>query len=870
MSNPTESVSATLPLSPTDCELPPDLQALLACVERKSEERVGLVIPSGCGKMPLGLAYIRHRDIPCLLVAPDVRTAHLWADRYREECLERGDPASLSLHPLTPARLTVTDRATLASQDLRALIHALRTGGVRLLVVDEPYTLSAELPIVLTRLHEALPESRVLSLASRLPYDLTEAERARVESVCGTPVGAIGISSLVRRGVLCPHRDLVYLCEPPARSSEALTQAVEERLAILRRVATLPFLCRVGDRIRSLGRDYLWSHGREVAALTAYLRAYGFAGWEALARQLPPLPRLTADIAETALTYLLQSRAILSDREKEALHHAMTDTEASDISASGPEPETPRRTERPKGLFCRGDAWRASTAGAIKAGGVADILRAEEAALGVSLRMMIVADREPEAIFSTLHRRGDGTVVGLWGGTCLLPSAVADRLIRATREPIMRFPSPWAGYAECRPTEAGILPALLLQMFEEGEIRVILTDGAFSGDDVPGLGRMERLTNVLVLPSVTELRRDGHLIYRQAIADLRGHMLRTRRDEMGHARVVHIWHMATVAGDAHPIITEEVDESEAVRGFLRCVAGDSAFALADHVPLERAARQAHNAALGAATADRRATIRAFRPTPDESANHDPRMTVEVPLDARVPILSVGRVVGLVLSLLAMGIGGFLLPHLVALTLQARGMPAVMGIFMGLLSLAVGMLVGGAFFCLRTVPPIVCHCTPKASIRSLSGALLRAFRELDLMGKDTRVRVSAPRTDEELPRARRHLSVTVENATFAEADTFYRALAELLSPIDNPRYLLRRAGGRAKRHAKRGTVVFTCPDVLAHRDASVELLAACLSRSLGKVEPVYTRRDRGVLTLSHAQSYGYLGRAEHGSTCRVTG
>ncbi len=705
MMNPTLHSRTPVPAPPVAVPLPPDLDALLSCLPSAPASRAGLIIPPGCGKILLGLSYAEQVGLPCLLVAPDRPTADLWARRWQKQA------GGLSRDPLHPDRRTVTDRDTLADCDLRTLLTVARQAGIGLLLVDEPYSASDAFLSVLERLGEVLPGARMLSLSAYPAYDLPPERRTRVEAVCGAPVGMASETVMVRRGILAPHTDRLYLCHPSNATAE-----------------------RTADR--------------------------------------------TATEAAAAVT----------------------------------------------------------SAATVEVGATVEIAMREAAERGEQLRLLAVVSAGADALADALTCRAGIRTVGVEADVWHLPTAVADRLCRLcggcpfeTVRPTDRPQG--AGSVACRPTRPQVFSAAIVRLFEQGAFHALAVGADPSPTAADALDALTALT-ALTAVNVLILSPDARPLHdRTAMIRLREGVLCATRD--AHAETVNIW---------YPVADAPVDAREradAVRAWLRCVP---------------------------------TATDASRETPEGAFDNPSPIAAEIPASAAIRTVTPRRIVGLILSAAAAGMGGWFLPHMGRLAVRAREMPLAFAVFAVLFAAAAGLFLGGIGYWMHRLPLLWQHRTAQASVQSVARALLRAHRKIGTVSKTATVHASAAYLSN-LRGSGHYVTVTVDGVPFAEANRFLGSLCELLSPVRSPRYILlcadrTRRKGRPSARRKRPTAVLSCPTAFSAKDADAAVLAACMRRSLGHAELIYTRREPGRTRLSDLRKKGHIPYASAESICRV--
>jgi hypothetical protein len=151
--------------------------------------------------------------------------------------------------------------------------------------------------------------------------------------------------------------------------------------------------------------------------------------------------------------------------------------------------------------------------------------------------------------------------------------------------------------------------------------------------------------------------------------------------------------------------------------------------------------------------------------------------------------------------------------------------------------------------------LIRHGTPEGSIKQIGRALLEALEyEGSIDQHAGTFRVYADRNQDGT------VFCWIGGGTGKEQTTFLRALREILSPIDNPRYLLaRRKIWRVFRED-----YFAVPDVLARKKDSAETFAQRWKSLVGPVQLIFTRAPEGRRLLLRARNHSLSAAFQKGA------
>jgi superfamily II DNA or RNA helicase len=283
----------------------PYQQRVLGAVdEHLSDKRLHVVAAPGAGKTSLGLEIFRRLRRRALVLSPTRVIRDQWIRRLRDfvddGAVQPPEWVSTRLeHPAVFTSVTYqalhtrvaddlsadatedaeTDPAAPGDTQVDALVAVLRIWRIELLLLDEAHHLRAEWWRALERICAALPELVLVSLTATPPYDTDAHEWSRYERLCGPIDEEISVPELVQAGTLCPHQDFVWAVD--ASASER--QRIRDYDSRVQRLCTALF---ESAEFSAVVRAHPWITGgpgeqdvvrepRIALALLAFLKARG-------------------------------------------------------------------------------------------------------------------------------------------------------------------------------------------------------------------------------------------------------------------------------------------------------------------------------------------------------------------------------------------------------------------------------------------------------------------------------------------------------------------------------------------------------------------------------------------------------------------
>ena len=840
--------------------------------------KIHIVAAPGSGKTILGLELICRLHSSCLIFSPTTTIRNQWGERFSENFLNgEGADRYLSydlndLKPLTSVTYQALHAAMKRERDEEEgtdytaldLVAAVKSYGVKTICLDEAHHLRSEWQKALENFLSALEgEIKVIALTATPPYDAKPNEWKRYVDVCGEIDEEIFVPELVKSGTLCPHQDYLYFNYPTQEETKKF-KAYRERAAVaLEELLSSVYLQRAYDRLRGKENDYdfLYENTQSLVALLALCKQAGISVDKKLIRRITTgnrLPSVTSERAGLAVNYLLHG-ALLTPEEQDACGEIFKRNSVFEHGEVCLELNEKLKKEL------------VSSVGKLKS--IREITAAEATAKGEALRLLVLtdyikkeslsvigSDTPPDcvsvvSVFETV--RNTGVCVGAVSGSLvILPDGCADGL----RERGARFtlsPLGNTGYSSYDfHADNRQKVRFVSELLAEGRINVLVGTKSLLGEgwDAP-------CVNSLILASFV----GSFMLSNQ----MRGRAIRTDKNQP--QKTANIWHLVTIE---RPFLYAEKRQER-----YACLMNENKNELTS-CDFETVSRRfdcfvAPNYATGEIESGI-ARVSILQPPFDEKgiaringemikracegdklcAQWDEALTGSARLNEVSDIPKEGRTppflfVNIVYAALILSVFSFVLTAFISSFF--RSIPAVDD-YRYLIAVLAGFVLVFALIKLQDLcfNKILAHLNPVRSVRTFAECILKAMQKEKLVAEGARVKAEAD------PQG---ILIQVEllNASVHDQNVFHGAIKELLSPIENPRYLLipRGAFGRLRyRHA------LACPEILGRKNEYAECIAKELKRSMGKIETVYTRSEEGRKLILKCRKKAYITENEN--------
>jgi len=211
-------------------------RVLDAIEQHLDDDRLHIVAAPGAGKTTLGLEVFRQLKKRTLVLSPTRIIRDQWILRLSDFC-DAPDVTKLdwvsnkidepkvltsityqALHAKLSAELDDEDGnniddeqdSEIDASEVNEFINSLKKNKIEVIIMDEAHHLRAEWWRALDKVFEALSNLTLVSLTATPPYDSQGHEWNKYEQLCGPIDEEISVPELVKAGTLCTHQDFIW------------------------------------------------------------------------------------------------------------------------------------------------------------------------------------------------------------------------------------------------------------------------------------------------------------------------------------------------------------------------------------------------------------------------------------------------------------------------------------------------------------------------------------------------------------------------------------------------------------------------------------------------------------------------------------
>ncbi len=827
--------------------------------------KINIVAAPGSGKTVLGLELIRRLGAPCIVLSPTTAIRQQWGERFKDLFLENKDEFqslfSNDLHKIkilnsvtyqalytAIEKVSVNDDGDVDCSDID-IFAEMKAFGIKTVCLDEAHHLKNEWQKALEKFISALNKDvKIISLTATPPYDSEGAEWSRYMNICGEIDEEIFVPELVGQNTLCPHQDYVYFNYPTELEIESFRTHKERALLSVDELGKLDLFSQVCQTLNT-EKDYeaLFSAAKEYIALVTLLRYYGFEIDKKLIRELTAkrgLPHFKMQYAETAIQFLLNGELITEEQKAEIV------SVLKNYSVYEKKKVTLDLNERLKRTLI-------SSVGKLES--IKRIASNEVSAMGERLRMLVLTDYIKKenlakiasaeefnsvnivSIFETLRRANLNVNIGVLSGSLvILPKSIDLLDIKHKKEDIPN--TEYCTVEFSGSTHRGV--DYVGKLFEEGKIQILIGTKSLLGE-----GWDSPCINSLILASFV-----GSFVLSN---QMRGRAIRI--DKNDPEKSANIWHLVTVEPeylfkdkvterlsaylkedykDLHSydydILKRRFDSFMGPNYTTGTIESGIERITLIHPPYDKNGIERINDEMLKLSVERVKVKHKWR---GEVADGSFAVGVEtdIPKEARIPVFTFWN---------------FALNSIIVATEIALMQPLIRLISnndIPLTLVTLGAMVGLFAVLYHGVKKMVLHSNPANSIKTLGVAVYKTLCECDLISPSAKVETTAHKQ-------LYFVSLHLRNASIHDQNIFNTAMAEMLSPIENPRYILI---SKTKFKRYNYELSFACPSIIGKKKEHVEVLAEKLKATTGNFEPVYTHREDGRRLILKCRKRSYI-------------
>ena len=827
--------------------------------------KINIVAAPGSGKTVLGIELIRRLGSPCIILSPTTAIRQQWGERFKNLFLDNLEdfPVLFSndLHNIKlvnsityQALYTAVDKISATEdEDIDCsdvdIFATMREFGIKTVCLDEAHHLKNEWQKALEKFISALDKDvKIISLTATPPYDSEGSEWIRYMNICGEIDEEIFVPELVGQNTLCPHQDYVYFNYPTELEIESFRTHKERALLAVEDLGKLDLFSDVCQSLNA-EKDYeiLFSDAKQYIALITLLKYYGFEIDKKLIRELTAkrgLPFFKMQYAETAIQFLLNGELITEEQKAEIV------AVLKNRSVYEKKKVTLDLNERLKRTLI-------SSVGKLES--IKRIADNEVSAMGERLRMLILTDYIKKenlakiasaeefnsvnivSIFETIRRANLNVNIGVLSGSLvILPKAIDLSDVKHKKEDI-------ANTDYCTVEFAGALHRgvdYVGKLFEEGKIQILIGTKSLLGE-----GWDSPCINSLILASFV-----GSFVLSN---QMRGRAIRIDKNDPDKS--ANIWHLVTVEPEYlfkdkaterisaylkedykelhsydYDILKRRFDSFMGPNYSTGTIESGIERITSIKPPYDKNGIERINEEMLKLSADRGEVKNKWR---GEVADGSFAVGVEteIPKETRIPVFTFWN---FALNSIIVATEISLLQPLMRLIVN-NNLP----MSLGTLAVMVGLFV----VLYHGVKKMVLHSNPAHSIKTLGVAVYKTLCECELISPSAKVETTAHKQIY-------FVSLHLRNASIHDQNIFNTAMAEMLSPIENPRYIL-----ISKNIFKRYNyeLSFACPSIIGKKKEYVEVLAEKLKATTGNFEPVYTHREDGRRLILKCRKRSYI-------------
>lgn len=845
--------------------------------------KINIVAAPGSGKTVLGLELIKRLNAPTIVLSPTTTIKYQWGDRFKDAFLDKDENFeeyfSYDLHEITLInsityqalhsimnKLPLEEEGVVIDYSDLDIFELVKKYKVKTICLDEAHHLQNEWQKSLeTFIKQLGHDVKIIALTATPPYDAGKTEWSRYEDVCGQIDEEIFVPELVKEGTLCPHQDYIYFNYPSKEETVAFSEYKEKVLKTieeLRRLDVYQSAYHYIEEKYNTDKESLFEDTKSYIALLIVLNSLSIQIDPKIIKSLTltlTLPEPNITFYERAFQFLLDNDEILTKEQKEEINKILKKYSTQ---------------ERGKVNFTLKDNTKHKLISSVgKLNSIAKITEVESNNLGDKLRMLILTDYIKKdsikdlfsgktplyisvvTIFEILVKSNPNYKMGvLSGNLVILPTSCKEYLKKYKCKTTQIGDTNYSEFSFSTIKNKDKVD-VVSTLFEKGIINIIIGTKALLGE-----GWDSPCINTLILASFV----GSFMLSNQ----MRGRAIRI--DKNNPNKVSNIWHLVTLEPEyifeeklLKAVIAKKDTDFNQIQSYdydilerrFDCFVGPNyetgeVESGIDRVtiirpPFNKDGIESINEKMLTLAKERDLT----RSKWGEATQFNFKLVEEMEVPEEKIIRPFAYVNGLGIILCSLGFGGSsaLITGTLKAILLADDSTKLVPLFMALIASVIVTFVFG-FYLTKFLYKIATHISPRKNMTHLAKALLKTLQDIEKISHRACVKVRGDTMC---------FGISLDEASIYEQNIFNTAITEMLSPIDNPKYLL-----IIKRKAFLNyELSYSCPTIIGQRKELVELFSDNLKGRVADFEIVYTRNNDGRKLLIKCRKRSFLTQNE---------
>lgn len=286
-----------------------------------ADNHLHVIAPPGSGKTLLGIEILRQIGKKTLVLAPTLTIRNQWENRLKEFFTCDIPFSAISFDIAKPADITFSTYQGLYAffkrlENTEEYIAFFQKNGIETLVLDEAHHLKNAWWQSLYILKET-KNLTIVSLTATPPFDSDLAEIDRYFKLCGEIDDEIPVPELVKEGDLCPHQDFIHFSTPDEltinriydfrKKVANLVSELQSDLEFIAFIKTHPFIANTSDNLEKIYQNptyfsslLIFLNASDVSISYKQLKILGFSKSD-----IVNFPEFNNNWAETLLNHLI-------------------------------------------------------------------------------------------------------------------------------------------------------------------------------------------------------------------------------------------------------------------------------------------------------------------------------------------------------------------------------------------------------------------------------------------------------------------------------------------------------------------------------------------------------------------------------------